>query len=191
MDTLNALIEMAKEDTLSLEILINQFKPMILKAARTYCYNTDLYSDAVSEGTVALIKCIKKYPTDSKIPFPFYAKRAVYSHIRFYTSKEISRGETLLSLNQEVKRSENVTIEETISSEDTLEDEFFKRYTTLKILETIEGLTPIEKEVMERHYFLGHTLKEIAEDTGYTYRGIKYVKTRGVNFLKAKLKSHM
>lgn len=187
MDDLTCLIKNAKEDVHSLEILIKKFNPLILKCANIYCAGSYLYLDAVSEGTLALIKALRKYPLDSKIPFPYYAKRAVYSHIKYYTSKEITRIENLISIDSEIKGNENITIEDTLSSEETLEDEFFKKYSTLKILKTIESLTYIEKTVLQRHYFLGHSLKKIAVDIDYSYRGITYARTRGIKKLKEKL----
>ncbi|KMT22902.1 sigma-70 family RNA polymerase sigma factor [Clostridium cylindrosporum] len=179
------LLRDAKESVVSLEALVNKFMPLILKAAKYYCVSSDILPDAISEGSLAFIRCIEKYPLDSPIPFPYYAKRAVYSHIRYYCSKEITRHDNTISIHSPVNGCDDITLEDTISSEEGLEDEFFRRSSFLEIIDYIQNLNDLEREVLERHYFLGHSLKKISEDLGYSYRGIKYAKSRGIKLLQS------
>ena len=178
------LIKQAKVDSFYMEKVIKKFTPLITKAVRYYTYDNEMFFDALSEGQIALMKCVEKYPLDSKIPFPYYAKRYVYSHIRSFTSKEINTLDNLVSMQEKVFGCEDITIEDTISSGDTLEMEYFKRFDFLEILDAIANLKFIERQTIERYYFLNHSLKKIAKDLDYSYRGIKYAKSRGIKKIR-------
>lgn len=178
------LIKKAKANSFYMEKVVKKFTPLITKAARHYTYDNEMFFDALSEGQFALIKCVEKYPLDSKIPFPYYAKRYVYSHIRSFASKEINSLDNLVSIQDKVLGCDDITIEDTISSGDTLESEFFKRFDFLEILDAIANLKFIERQTIERYYFLNHSLKQIAKDLDYSYRGIKYAKSRGIEKIR-------
>ncbi|MEG0371331.1 MAG: sigma-70 family RNA polymerase sigma factor [Clostridium sp.] len=171
----------SKKDPVILEELINTFMPLILKAANIYARGD--VEDATSEGIEAFIKCVNKYPDDAKVPFPFYAKRGVYSHVRYYGSKEILKNENLLSLDSPLRGCTDITLKDTISSGEFTEDAFINKLNCLELITEIENLNYIERETIQRHYFLNHSLKKIALDTGYSYRGIKYAKQRGIDTL--------
>ncbi|MEF9952936.1 MAG: hypothetical protein RR838_10105, partial [Clostridium sp.] len=112
-------------------------------------------------------------------------KRAVYSHIRHYTSKEINRKLLLISIDSPVKGCEDITLEDTLTTGELIDETLLKKLNYLELLNAIETLDYIEKETLLRHYILLHPLKKIAKDTGYSYRGIKYVKTRSLEKLRS------
>lgn len=159
--------------------------PLILKASKYYS-PPDLYSDSISEGTIAFIRCVKNYPLDSNIPFPHYAKKAVYSHIKNFVNREVYKSENTISINSSSINGEDITIEETLPSNINIEKEVLDSDFLKSIINHINTLSNIEKEVLKRYFFLGHSLKKVSEDTGYSYRGVKYAKSRGVKSIKEK-----
>lgn len=185
MSVLLESLEKAKDDNDILQSIIDQFMPLILKAAKYYS-PPNFYSDSVSEGTVAFINCVKKYPLDSNIPFPHYAKKAVYSHIKDFIKREIYKSENTISISTPYAGGEDITIEETLSSNINIEKDYLENDLLKSIINHIDTLSDIEKEVLKRHFFLGHSLKKVSEDTGYSYRGVKYAKSRGIKSIKDK-----
>lgn len=178
------LLESSKTNKDSLAKLVEKFMPLIFKAAKYYTYDEELFNDAVGEGKIALIRCIERYPTDSKIPFPYYAKKFVYTYIRNFTSREISLNDNVLSINANVKGQEDITLEDTLACNVNIENDFLEKSSFLEIIDFIQNLSFIEREVIERHFFLDHKLKQIAIDLDYSYRGIRYVKSRVLKLLK-------
>ncbi|MEG2892144.1 MAG: sigma-70 family RNA polymerase sigma factor [Clostridium sp.] len=180
---LRILIEDAKHNKDSMETLLEMFMPLIKKASKSYL--GDNIEDTICEGIEAFLKSLERYPKGSPIPFPHYCKRAVYSHIRHYTSKEINRKLLLISIDSPVKGCEDITLEDTLTTGELIEETLLKKLNYLELLNAIETLDYIEKETLLRHYILLHPLKKIAKDTGYSYRGIKYVKTRALEKLRS------
>ncbi|MEG0006193.1 MAG: sigma-70 family RNA polymerase sigma factor [Clostridium sp.] len=183
--TLKCLIQDSKENKESMGSLIEMFMPLIIKASKTYFKEGS--EDALNEGVEAFIKAVHRYDLDSKVPFPHYSKKAVYSHIRHYASREIGGGD-LVSLDSPVKGCEDINLVDTISTGELIEDDFINRISCIEILNAVETLDYIEKEVFMRHYILEHPLTKIASDLDYSYRGIKYAKTRCLKLLQKELR---
>lgn len=181
-EDLRNLIESAKHNKDSMWHLIEMFMPLIKKASNSYL--GDNVEDTICEGIEAFLKSVERYPKGSPIPFPHYCKRAVYSHIRHYTSKELNRHQGLISLDSPVKGCQDITLQDTLTTGELTEETLLKKLSHLELLTAIETLDYIEKETLLRHYILLHPLKKISTDTGYSYRGIKYAKTRALEKLR-------
>lgn len=185
-DELVCLVKEAKDNGDVMEELITMFMPLIKKGAKTYFGES--CEDAISEGIEAFIKCVYRYTSSICVPFPYYCKMAVYSHVRNYSLKERTGNLNTISLDSPVKGCEDILLEDTIPDNVCIEEEFITRISHLELLNILETLDYIEKETILRHYILEHPLKRIAEDMDYSYRGIKYAKTRGLEKLRKSLK---
>lgn len=179
------LIVKAKKSKNDMEELIEKFMPLIKNAAKKHSRNREEdYYECLNEGVIGFINCVNKYPLDSKIHFAQYSLKAVNSHIYNFINKLEKKKKNTVSLNSPTDSKEELTIEETISDNKNLENDFLQSELIDKVKAYVENLNEIERIVFEKHFLKGYTLKEIQEYTGYSYRGIKYAKERIVSKIK-------
>lgn len=179
------LILGAKENKDDMDKLIEKFMPLIKNAAKKHSrYIEGAYYECLNEGVIGFINCVNKYPIDSKIHFAQYSLKAVNSHIYNFIDKLERKNKNTVSLNSPIDSKEELTIEETISDNKNLENDFLQSELIEKVKSYVENLSEIERTVFEKYFLKGYTLKEIQEYTGYSYRGIKYAKERIMSKIK-------
>lgn len=179
------LVSNARKNKNDMEKIINKFMPLLKKVAKKYSKDKeDIYFECLNEGVVGFVNCINKYPLDSKVHFAQYALKAVNSHVRYFISKQQKQKENIISLSSTLTSNEELTVEETVSDNKNLEDDFIQGDLIDKVKAYVEELSDIERIVFEKYFLQGYTLKEIQEYTGYSYRGIKYAKERIISKIK-------
>lgn len=95
---------------------------------------------------------------------------------------------TLLHLDQPLAGAEGSTFGETIAEqvEDRLPDEALEQRELIGTLRTaVEHLPPAQREVVERHFFGGELLREIAVSLGVTEARVSQIRSEALNAVRA------
>lgn len=161
---------------------VKAFEPLIKKCIKVYLWDMQYYDDAVQEGYITIIKCMKSYDKSLGARFEAYVKRAVIYSIRDFSLKINIKD---MSLNEE--NDEGGCILDFIESKENVEEDWLKSLQIKQLKEAIEKLPLKQREIIYEHYFNGKSLKEISCDKRRHYMGIIALKKRAILNLKEEL----
>lgn len=169
----------AREDENVRLKLLKDFEPLIKKAIKLYVNDKNYFEDAMQQGYLTILSCIKSYDVSSKYPFEAYLKRAVIYAIRDF-SKRIKNN---LSLDEEINEDGGCLLD-IIPSEINIEEENLKKNEKALLKKALDSLSPSQREVIEDVYFKGKSMKEVSKHRRCHYMSVVKLKERALNKLK-------
>lgn len=165
------IIDLAKEDTMALEYLINKYKNFVRAKARTYFLIGADREDIIQEGMIGLYKAIRDYRGDKLSSFRAFAElcitRQIITAIKTATRQKHIPLNSYVSLNKPIFDEESdrtlmdILTEESVSDPEELminREEFSGIESKMS-----EILSELEWEVLSL-YLQGKSYQEIAED---------------------------
>ncbi|MCY6354389.1 RNA polymerase sigma factor [Clostridium sp. ZS2-4] len=165
-------------DKKSVEWIINKYKNYIFKKAwqlKIPGYNLD---DLVQHGYLSIIKAIHMYKLGSR-------------SYNGYFINSIDKNFYAL-LKGKIKHYREVPDENIMNRDEqydfTLEDEVIAYEEALKLRAELEKLAPEEREVIEKHYLMEKSYREIAADIDKTVSQVRYLRNKGIEKLKEEYK---
>lgn len=165
------------------ETLMRKLHPLISAAASKYGYSE--YEDMYQEACLNIVQCIRDFDPERGIPFLAYVKKKVY----FGTYNMHRRKKEHISLNSSLGDDDGCTFLELLESpeagpEEKAEDECSKEL----LVRGLNQLSPRQREVIELHFYKGHSLKDISLMRKVHYKTVLKLKARALDNLKKYLK---
>ena len=169
-----------KGDTFAEEELVNRYTPTVYSFTRN-CYRDGWErSDFVQEGMFGLIRAIREYDVDKKVPFSAFAALCIKSELHSALRKALSSKHYPLTGYVSLSPSENSLGFTELLSEDT-EQMFDKILSDDEIagllLSLNKTLSPFEKKVLSA-YLKGFGIREIACALRRPYKSVENAVTR-------------
>ena len=185
------LLQAKAGDNQSLDKLLNEFKPMVTRVARSYFLNDRDQADLVQEGMIGLYKAFLNYDILSDTSFYSYAYTCVYrqiiSAVRSSLNQKNAPLSTYLSLeaqNEMLDDDDNEVELEFPSQELTPEQVYDLRERKKELYEKIKKeLSEFEMRVLKL-YLQGKSYKDIANQLDKNEKSIDNAIVR----IKSKLK---
>lgn len=139
-------------DNNSLIFLIEKYLPLIKKYANTYHLKSYDYDDLVQEGTIAVMKAVKKFDNSrEKNSFDSYAINTIKNSFKMLARNQIKYKD---------ESSLNLPIDDGLEIIDLIEDSTLStetfitnKITHIKLQELLSKLSPKEKELIKEVYF--------------------------------------
>jgi RNA polymerase sigma factor (sigma-70 family) len=169
----------AREDENVRLKLLKDFEPLIKKAIKLYVKDKNYFEDAMQQGYLTILSCIKSYDVSSKYPFEAYLKRAVIYAIRDF-SKRIKNN---LSLDEEINEDGGCLLD-IIPSEINIEEENLKSNDIVMLKKALDSLSLSQRQVIEDVYFKGKSMKEVSKHRRCHYMSVVKLKERALNKLR-------
>jgi RNA polymerase sporulation-specific sigma factor len=183
---MRAIVIAAREnDDIRLELMRN-FEPLIKKCIKFYIKDFYYYPDAMQEGYLTILKCIKSYDITSKSEFPAYVKTAMIHNIRDFSKKIIN----CISLDDSVNESGG-TLLETLKSEENIEADNILSEENAAMLRALDKLTAKQREIIEMIYFNNFSMRDICRNRRCHYMAIVKLKERALHKLREEMKLFM
>lgn len=177
------LILEARRDEEALYKLVKQFEPLIKKCVRRYIHDENLKADAIHEGYITIMKCIRLYDVDSPCSFPGYVKTAVINNMRNYAR---TLRETL-SLDEEYTE-DGGTLMEILTDYSTIEDVLPDLMITHALAQAIQSLNKNELELLYSIYYKNIKIIALSNGTRSHYAKIQRTKNHALEKLRYELK---
>jgi RNA polymerase sporulation-specific sigma factor len=152
-----------------LQKLLEQFKPFILKTAKSYNIKNYDINDMMQVGYMALISAVNKYKTGSST-FSAYAFNSIKNAFR-YTARRNFKYLKDLSLNTPINSNADYITEfvETIEAQENFEEDILRSENILEVRKAVSKLSHEETELVNMVYFSKGSLKSYAEKKGIGY----------------------
>ncbi|MBR1757755.1 MAG: sigma-70 family RNA polymerase sigma factor [Lachnospiraceae bacterium] len=124
----------------SMDMLLEQYKPLVLKKAKTLFLAGGEKDDLIQEGMIGLYKAIRDFDETAGLPFPAFAEicitRQMYSAIRSDTAKKNAPLNDRVELDEEnVKRTatspEEIVLDQKMAQ--FIEEEIRKRLSEFEL----------------------------------------------------------
>ena len=151
--------------------------------------------DLVSTGNVGLIKAVTTFDKSKKVEFSTYAIRCIDNEILMFLRK-LKKDQKADSIDKIItydKEGKKVKIEDTISDETDIAEDYEKIITYKIIREIVEELPDQEKEIIKLYFgFYNneiHTQKEIADMMSISQSNISKSITKIVKKIGSQLKN--
>jgi RNA polymerase sporulation-specific sigma factor len=164
--------------------ILEQYKPFIIKTAKTYnIKDYDLY-DLLQIGYVALINAVAKYRICSNT-FSTYAFNTIKNSFR-YTARQNSKYNGDLSLNAPLctETASYTEFIDYIESPENFEEELIITEEIKEVKRAVSKLPADELELVIMVYYSGASLKTYAEKKGLKYMQAVRKKNRILNKLR-------
>ncbi|SDY99070.1 sigma-70 family RNA polymerase sigma factor [Tindallia californiensis] len=156
--------EIPEETRYQIEKLIHHLKPLILALHRKHKTVFDSSEDALQEGALTLLECLKNYDSTQRVPFIAYAQQ----QLRYHFYKGYRRKRLLLTLDAPAAQlMEDISETRGNQLPDTSEtaEEMLLREEELKALSSsMHHLNNKEINLIYQHYIRQLPLKEVAAD---------------------------
>jgi RNA polymerase sporulation-specific sigma factor len=176
------IILIARQDNEEMAKFVKKFEPLVKKCIRIYIKDMGYFDDAMQQGCLTIIQCVKRFDLDSETSFLGYVKRAVIYSIRDYAKKIKSD----LSLDEETE--EGGTLLDTLRSSDDIEKDYFNNIYNEALKEAISSLTLDQRRVIEDYYFKNLSMRDICKNKRCHYMSIVKLKERALTKLKNEIK---
>ncbi len=172
---LEELVKRGKEgDQEALHLLMDKYKPLILKLASKYRIPSYEFEDVVQYGYLTLIKAIKMYKLESN-SFNGYVIRAIRNNILDLFKKNVK-------LYNEINDDRVLNI--CIDKELTVEEHILAGEEIKRLYKVLDKLSEDEKKIINDYYFNNKTLKTIACENNLNYKKIVKDKKRVLERMK-------
>lgn len=172
----------ARENEEKRLMLVRAFEPIIKKCIKIYVKNPEYFNDAMQEGYLTILSCIKNYDINSRFPFPAYVKRAVIYSIRDF-SKKIKEDRSL----DEESTEEGVSLYDFLKSQDDTEEECIKRGDIKRLAIALKALTEKQLEIIDEFYFKNKSMREICKNRRCHYMAVVGIKDRAIKRLREEM----
>jgi RNA polymerase sporulation-specific sigma factor len=139
---------------------------LLSKRYETATYNNPYIelNDLISIGTIGLIKAIKSFDINKNTRLATYASHCIENEILMVlrNNKKLAQTVSLETVLDEDNNGFKITIEDTLSSKDDIEDNYIKREIYKRIREQLTNLTLLEKRVAYMRFELKLDQKRVA-----------------------------
>lgn len=167
----------------SKEEIINRLRPLLISSIRRYYNKPNDYDDLMQDGILCILEAIEKFDLSKEVHFLGY----IQSKLKYlYLNKH--KEKIHLSLNEPIGE-DDVEIIDLLKSDDKdfieviIEDE-----TSELLKQSLDKLTPRQKQVIHLFYMKKMNMYEIGEQLGISYRTVVNLKTVAVENLKKWMK---
>jgi len=177
-EKMNELILKAKEDPSCCLEVIKAFEPLIKKCIKIYVHDFSYYDDALQQGRLILISCIKTYDPSSPYPFPAYFKKSLCYGMRDFSLKIKEN----MSLDKPIE--EDCTLYDILPSDEDTEDSIAKKDSSEVLLKCIANLPDGQRRVIEDFFYKNKSMVEISQNKRCHYMSIVKMKKRALASLR-------
>ncbi|KGM97478.1 RNA polymerase subunit sigma-70 [Clostridium novyi A str. 4552] len=178
------LIKKSKaKDEEATKILIEKYKPFILKTMQGVYIKGYDREDLIQMGYVSIIKAIEKYDLNSKTPFTSYVCNAIKNNYYYKIRGKVKE-------NYDVSYEKSVEDGFKYTNEDSVEDEVLKNYEIKILRQALNKLSIEDKELILYCYSNGHgAMKEYSNIKGIKYGTLQKRKKSILNKIKNNMKN--
>lgn len=170
-----------QDDNTKLEIL-RSFEPLIKKSIKMYVKDKEYYEDAMQQGYLTVLACIRNYDLNKCYPFEAYVKRSVIYTIRDF-AKKIKND---LSLDAETT-DDGGSLYDILESGVNVEDESMLKDDTARLKRALSSLSDKQREVIEDVYFKNMSMVDICKRRRCHYMAIAGLKDRAIKKLREEM----
>lgn len=163
--------------------LVKDFEPLIKKCIGIYVKDYSYYDDAMQEGRLTILQCIKRYDIISPIPFEGYVKMGVAYSIRDFGN----RIRNCISLDDEINE-DGGTLYDILEGDQDIEEDEIHREEQIELSSAFEKLPDNYKDIIRKFYFEKISLREIAGNRRCHYMTVVKLKERALKCLRDGLK---
>lgn len=169
-------------DQKAVEMLLHTFQPLMLSMVQKYIYQPADYEDGLQEASVVLMETLKAYQFELGVPFPFYLKNRLFHYFVELAKKNAKEKERQSFVEDEDLNAQ----QERCAGESraALREEEVKSARYAQLEKALKELTPEQREVIERRYYKGESIKAIAEKKGVSVITIEKRRAAGIRRLK-------
>ena len=178
---MNELIARAREDSSCCLQLIQAFEPIIKKSVRLYVHDFSYYEDALQQGRLILLSCIKSFDPSSPYPFPAYVKKSLCYGMRDFSLKLKEN----ISLDEPLE--EYFTLYDLLPSNDNTEDSVSHKDVSQVLLRCIGCLPDSQKRIIDEFFFKNKSMVEISQNKRCHYMSVVKQKQRALASLRKML----
>ena len=176
---MHQLIKRYREgDNRSLQKIIDNFVPIILKEASKYKIKCYEYEDLVQHGYLSVIKALNMYKGNGD-SFKFYCIKAIKQNYKALLKGQIKH-------HREIPEEKDI-----YPYEFTLEDEILAYEKIKEVYNALDSLTKEERDIIEGFYFKDKSMNSIAKQQNKSYNNIRYQKDKIIKKLQNSFKRHI
>jgi RNA polymerase sporulation-specific sigma factor len=169
----------AREDKGECLKIIGDFEPLVKKCIKMYIKDNDRCEDAMQEGRITILSCIKNYDLSSPAPFEAYVKMAVIYSIKNLGLKYREH----ISLDEELTE-EGGSLHDLLDSGIDLEGDAVKREELKNLGSALDKLPEGERKLIKEFYLEGKTMREMSKGKRCHYMTVVRRKERALGKLR-------
>jgi RNA polymerase sporulation-specific sigma factor len=171
----------AREDGREAVKIIGEFEPLIKKCIRMYLKDPNSFEDAMQEGRIAILTCIRNYDITSPAYFEGYVKMAVIYSIRNFASKS----KESMSLDEETEDGRD--FHDILDSGMDIEEDAIRKERRDLLKAALDKLTEGERKVIDEFYFEGKSMREISRSRRCHYMTVVKHKEKALERLRREM----
>jgi RNA polymerase sporulation-specific sigma factor len=152
------------------EILIEHNLRLVAYIALKYetvTYNNSYIelNDLINIGTIGLIKAIRSFNINKNIKLTTYASRCIENEILMFlrSNKKLALTVSLETILNEDNDGNKITIKDTLSSEENIEDSYIEKEIYKRIKEQLANLNTLEKRIIYMRFELKLSQQKVAD----------------------------
>ncbi len=172
------LIEAKAGSQAAAEVILNRFKPLMLRTIQRHHTGSD-WEDLLQSASLSVLEGIKKYDAEKGIPFPAYIK----TKLNFDIYNLCRKNRSILSCQAVVNDEDQNPLEWLEDESIDIQQDFLRKEEISALHKALNKLQPKYREVIVLHYFKNITLKDIAKEMDISYKTAQRYKARGLKRL--------
>ena len=164
-DYVNGLVLKAKNgDEEAIRLLIDQYKPFIMKDSSKYRIIGFDFEDLVQHSYLSLIKAVHKY-NFNKSSFTTYVMTSISNNLKYLLRSSIKHHREVPEENANYAHLPEYTF--------TIEDEVIAYEEVKKLQEVIDKLDEKERKLINNYYMNRVPMDQLAAEEGISYSGMR------------------
>jgi RNA polymerase sporulation-specific sigma factor len=171
----------AREDENEAIKIIRDFEPLIKKCIRMYLKDPNSFVDAMQEGRIAILTCIRNYDITSAAHFEGYVKMGVIYCIRNFASKY----RETMSLDGETE--DGRSFHDILDSGMDIEEDAIRKEKSDSLRVALDKLTEGERKVIDEFYFEGKSMREMCRGRRCHYMTVVKHKEKALERLRREM----
>ena len=175
------LLIKAREDSSCRLEMLHAFEPLIKKCVRIYVHDYSYYEDALQQGRLIFLSCLKSYDISSPYPFPAYVKKSLCYGMRDFSLKIKE------SISLDEPMGEEFNLYDILPSKDDTEKDIACRDASEVMLRCIGRLPEGQRRIIEDCYFKNKSMVEVSQNKRCHYMSVVKQKQRALAALKRSL----
>jgi RNA polymerase sporulation-specific sigma factor len=177
------LVIRAREDEATMVYIIECFENLMKKCIKLYLWDNSYFDDAMQNGRIAMMSCVRNYDVNSPAPFEAYAEKAVIyatrnfaCRIKKYTSFDEKLGE------------EEEPLRDILESDVDLERDFIKKEEIKELGGAIRKLPERHRELVMDYYFKRINMRKMSEEKNCHYMTVVQAKEQALGRLRNQMR---